>query len=442
MTTTDVYKYKTKPLDCWQWGKELRLEAYQELVSGHEQGKLMILGCAATPYGILAGLGDFVFLAGEPYGASVAADPPFSIPCMETFEAKGYSRDMCGYMRNFLGSMYLDKYYFTGGSFPKFDFAWSVRHCPAGHPKWHEIVSDYQGIPMNYIDDESMLAEGGDHQHRIDYIAGQYLDTIEWMEKVTGRKYDDEKGIQAMRNYFRNEALWGEICLLNGAIPAPLDIKSMFALMPISMLRRHEEVATQFLTTLRDEMKDRIASGIAAVPTERYRMCMLTPPPWSFLKVFRYLENFGVVFVGTYVYLINSGEVKFLYEEDKVVPATVPEERSGWPEMKTREDLCRTIARWRYEHPFQSHLDTRKKEYIIMYNHWKANAYLLLLNRGCVPMTTNMYDFQRDMQAHGIPVSMFEGNFADCRDIDETGVLDRLEAFLEGQGITKLVETV
>ncbi|UCC59689.1 MAG: benzoyl-CoA reductase, bzd-type, subunit O, partial [Dehalococcoidia bacterium] len=106
---TTHLKYKTKPLDCWQWGKELRLEAYQDLIKGRQEGKLLVLGCAASPYGMLAGLGDFVFLAGEPYGASIAADPPFYIPCMEAYEAKGYSRDMCGYMRNFLGSMYLDK---------------------------------------------------------------------------------------------------------------------------------------------------------------------------------------------------------------------------------------------------------------------------------------------------------------------------------------------
>ena len=33
--TTHV-KYKSKPLDCWQWGKELRLEAYQDLIKGKE----------------------------------------------------------------------------------------------------------------------------------------------------------------------------------------------------------------------------------------------------------------------------------------------------------------------------------------------------------------------------------------------------------------------
>ncbi|UCC59406.1 MAG: 2-hydroxyacyl-CoA dehydratase [Dehalococcoidia bacterium] len=437
---TTKAKYEIRPLDCWQWGKELRMEAYRELTSGHERGKLLVLGCAASPYGLLAGLGDFVFLAGEPYGASVAADPPASIPAMEAYEARGYARDMCGYMRNFLGSMYLDKYYFTGGPFPKFDFIWSIRHCPAGHPKWHHLVSEYQGIPMTYIDDETWLTPDGDPQHRIEYVAGQYLESIEWMEKVTGRTYDDEKAIEAMRNYFHNEALWGEICLLNSAIPAPLDIKSYFALMPIPMLRRHEAVATQFLETLRDELKDRIANHIAAVPNERYRMCMMTPPPWSFLKIFRYLENFGVVFVGTYVYLINSGEVKFLFDEGKVIPAVAPEERPGWPQMKTREDLCRTIARWRAEHPFQSHMETRKKEMVILDKHWNAHGWLLLLNRGCVVMVAPMYDIQRHFQKHGIPVAMFEGNFADCRDMDETGVIDRLEAFLEGQGIQKLPE--
>src|SRR4030042_4005292 len=175
-----------------------------------------------------------------------------------------------------------------------------------------------------------MLASDGSQEARIEYVAGQYLDSIEWMEKVPKRKFDDGKAIEAMRNYFHNEALWGEINLLNGAIPAPIDIKSMFALMPISMLRRHEKVATQFLETLRDELKDRIANQIAAVPNDSYRMCMLTPPPWSFLKVFRYLENFGVVFVGTYVYLINSGEVKFLYDQGKVIQATVPEKARLW----------------------------------------------------------------------------------------------------------------
>ena len=258
---------------------------------------------------------------------------------MECYEARGYARDMCGYMRNFLGTMFLDKYYFTGGPFPKFDFAWSVRHCPAGHPKWHQIVSEYQGIPMYYVDDETMLAIDGDQEARIEYVAGQYLDSIEWMEKITKRKYDDEKGIEAMRNYFINEGLWGEINLLNGAIPAPLDIKSMFALMPISMLRRHEKVATEFLTELRDEVKERIANKIAAVPAEAYRMCMLTPPPWSFLKVFRYLENpnldaakaDGETTSTDATHLVRTDKMELLRAQDVGLEIPAPEEGKPSP---------------------------------------------------------------------------------------------------------------
>ena len=46
-------------------------------------------------------------------------------------------------------------------------------------------------------------------------------------------------------------------------------------------------------------MKDRVARGIAAVPNEKCRMMSDTQPPWSFLKIFRYLETYGAVSIGS-----------------------------------------------------------------------------------------------------------------------------------------------
>ncbi len=43
-------------------------------------------------------------------------------------------------------------------------------------------------------------------------------------------------------------------------------------------------------------------------------------------------------------------------------------------------------------------------------------------------------------QQAGVPTTTYEGNFADCRDVDETLVLDRVETFLEGLGVSKLPE--
>ena len=428
-------KYPTKRLDCWQKAKELVLEHYMEVAAAKEKGKLLVSGCAASCLALPAGLGDFVYLGGEPYGATVAHDPSFSVPAMEAAEARGFSRDMCGYMRNYLGSMFLDKYYFTGGPWPKADFCFGRSFCDAGHASWYRVVHEYEGIPYYCYDEPIGWEGGGKLEHRLEYVAGQLLDGIEWMEKVTGRTYDDEKLIETLKYFFRTEALWGEVCLLNAAIPAPLDLKTMLALMPISMLRRHEKCAVEFMEMLRDEVKDRIANGIAAVATERCRLGTNAPPPWSFLQMFRHLEGYGVCFVGTLVYTINSGEVKFL-EDGSVVPAVPPEER-GWPPMKNREDAVWTLTRWLSEHPLGFHVDWDK--YLVsVARHWKVDGMALFLNRGCAPMNMGLEDWKRSLQQAGFPVTIYEGNFADCRDVDETLVLDRMEAFLEGLGISKL----
>ncbi len=44
------------------------------------------------------------------------------------------------------------------------------------------------------------------------------------------------------------------------------------------------------------------------------------------------------------------------------------------------------------------------------------------------------------MDDAGIPNTIYEGSHADPRDFDEVQVLDRLDAFLEGMGLTKMDE--
>ncbi len=64
-------KYRTKPLDCWKKAKELVLEHYMKIATAKEDGRLLVSGCAASCLALPAGLGDFVFMGGEPYGAVV-----------------------------------------------------------------------------------------------------------------------------------------------------------------------------------------------------------------------------------------------------------------------------------------------------------------------------------------------------------------------------------
>ncbi|NIN70214.1 MAG: benzoyl-CoA reductase, bzd-type, subunit O, partial [Anaerolineae bacterium] len=57
------------------------------------------------------------------------------------------------------------------------------------------------------------------NENKLDYVVGQMHDGIEWMEKTTGRKYDDERLIEAVYDTCRSTSTWAEICALNKAIP-------------------------------------------------------------------------------------------------------------------------------------------------------------------------------------------------------------------------------
>ncbi|MFC1974268.1 2-hydroxyacyl-CoA dehydratase subunit D [Chloroflexota bacterium] len=432
-------RYEGKPLDCWDKAKELRLEHYRDIITAKENGKILIGGCASSCLALPAGLGDYVYFGGEPYGATVSLDTPFSIECMEAAEARGISRDMCAYMRNYMGSMFLDRFQFGGEGFPKPDFFFTRNFCTAGHAKWYQLVSDYEGIPVYAYDEPVGPIASEKVENQIDYISEQLYDGIEWMEKITRVTYDDEKLIRALKNFFRTEVLWGEICLLNATVPAPIDLKAMLALMPVSMLRRHEECAVDFMKLLRDEVKERIASGIAAVPTERYRLVTDVSPPWHFLKMLRYVEGYGAVFVGAMDYTINSGEVEFS-DEGTPIAAKTPDEL-GWP-LRTREDAVRAVARWTVEGSLHQLVTSREKGDLMLLGlarHWQANAVVLHINRGCLPMAVGLPGTGRYLQRAGYPVMMYEANFGDCRDTDGTQVLDCFDSFLESQKVTRML---
>lgn len=38
------------------------------------------------------------------------------------------------------------------------------------------------------------------NDHKIKYVVDQLADSIEWLEKVTKRKFDDERFIEAVKN--------------------------------------------------------------------------------------------------------------------------------------------------------------------------------------------------------------------------------------------------
>jgi len=162
-------KYPTERLKCWNESKDLRLKYYQDYAEAHDNGGLRWAGGAWTFDAVPAGLGDDVYpITSEPYGASLAFDKSLSLECLEAAEVKGYPRDLCSYMRNYWGSIILDKFAFGYDAegnfaprfmegveplgFPKPDFIWQDHIC-CSHAKWYQVVSELEGgIPTFSVD--------------------------------------------------------------------------------------------------------------------------------------------------------------------------------------------------------------------------------------------------------------------------------------------------
>lgn len=422
--------YKTEPLKSWNKAKELREKYYRDYAEAKDKGGLRWVGGAWTLGAVPEGLGRDVFsLTSEPYAASIAFNKEFSIQCMEATEKAGFARDLCSYMRNYWGSVILNKYAF-GGEFPKPDFIWQDHIC-CSHAKWYQVVSDLEGGIPNFTIDVSVGPYKDLTESRLNYVVGQMMDGIDWLEKLTGRKYDDELLIEAVNHECRSTSAWAEVCDLNKAVPAPLDEKSMYSLYVLGTLMKHKKECADFYEELRDEVKYRVENQIAAIPNERCRLMSDTQPPWGFLSIFRYLEKFGAVSIGSlYTFgLIGIWEEK---EDGSWGARTTPEQKGI--KIKTREEALRINADWNlskpeWQHFYSPHLKSDMMKRIA--NEWKLDGIMLHYNRGCEGLSLGIAENRLALIEAGYPVMTFEGNMGDEREFDEARTRARIDSFME-----------
>jgi len=350
-------------------------------------------------------------------------------------------------MRNYWGSLLLDKFILTDGTVvegaPIPDFIWQDHIC-CSHGKWYQVVKWLEKkkgkeVPM-YCVDVSIGYPGPNERvedYKVNYIIQQLNDGIDWLEKVTGREYKDKLLCEAVWNEMKATSLWAEICHLNKAVPAPLDEKSMYSLYVMGTLMKHRPECVAFYEALRNEVRDRVKRGIAATPYERFRVITDTQPPWGFLKIFREMERYGVVSLGSlYTFgLIGMWEFK---SDGTWVPKTLPKKKP-----QTREEALRTIVEWTLHKPEWAHfykpeLKTQMIKTIV--DQWKVDAVLLHYNRGCEGLSVHIAENRLGLLEAGVPVFPFEGNMGDEREFDFAGTMARLTAFFESMGLKKLIE--
>ncbi len=428
-------KYPTEPLKLWKKAKELREQYYLNYAKAKDNGGLRWSGSAWALDALPAGLGDDVYsLTGEPYAAAISHDRKFAKECMDAAESYGFARDLCSYMRIYWGGMHLDKYLF-GGKFPKPDFIFQTQIC-CSHSKWYQHVAVAEQVPQFYVDvgvgTYMDLTEA-----RLDYVVGQLNEGIEFLEKSTGREFNDELFVKAVKNEMRSTSRWADICALNKVKPAPLDEKTMYSLYVLATLSKSSQWCADFYDELYEEVKDRVARGIAAVPNETMRMMSDTQPPWSFLKIFRYLETYGAVSIGSLYTFALEGiwEVK---EDGTWGGRTLPWNKGI--EINDRQTALRLYADWNLSKPQWQHFyDPRIKTEMMLriVKEWQVDGVMLHLNRGCEGLSMGIMENRMGIAKAGVPIMTYEGNMGDEREFDEVRTQARVDAFMEQLGLRR-----
>ena len=438
-----IKEYPTEPLKCWNDAKALRKKFYQAYVDAHDKGGIRYAGSTIGFHSIMRGFGNDVFnLAGEPYGASTAFFSNFAVQCEEACEKAGIARDLCAYMRNYWGSVMINKLVMPDGTildhFPKPDVLLTTHIC-CSHAKWYQYVSELEdNIPLFAVDFGGRLGTIT-MKESVDYVTTQLLEAIEFMEKHLGRKFDDELFIESFNNELTSYSVWSDICTYNQNIPAPLDEKSIFSLYVFNTMCPQWKETVDLYYNLKEEVMDRVDRGIAAVANERFRIMTDSQPPWGFLNIFRYMEKeYGVVSVGS---IYSTGFASWDFDEHgNYVPLKTPRDENIVP--KTREEAVRVYAEhkmhgWDMMQGWSScHL---KSDFMLrMVKQWKAKAVIMHLNRGCEAAALGQMENKIALTEAGFPVLTYEGNMGDSRDFDYARTVSRIDAFFENLGLNKL----
>ncbi|MBI4296208.1 MAG: 2-hydroxyacyl-CoA dehydratase [Chloroflexi bacterium] len=442
MTKAISYKrWETRPLECWTKAKELRAEFDRGRVKAAEEGKALVDGRDTQIFAALGG--NLQSVMTNPLGAiSQARNHEFARQCRGEAECQGFGREICGYHRNVFGSMYLNRD-LAGGTFPRRDISIPTPASCDQHSLRGKPVADYYAIPR--FQGEAPVYTGPRDPARdkvmIDHRVNELLDEIEWLEKQTGKSFDDEEFRKEVTSQLKLRQYAGEVCFYFSAVPSPLDEKTFDSFYTFgSMVRADLQKMEDLWRMLRDELKWRVENHIAAVATERFRWVEDEPPPWAFLKYYRYMEKYGAVCIGSpYTHYVAA---PFEWRTDGTYRSKPTPLELSWP-MNTREEIIRAMMSDAVGRDGReiaaADQPGKSRELLNMAKFYHCDGALLPLHRAGVGCDYGRRESGLVLAEAGYACCYYESpQPGDCTDLDVQRFLDQLDTWMESHGLRKL----
>ena len=169
---------------------------------------------------------------------------------------------------------------------------WSNLICD-NTAKCGELMMELSGSPGFFVDNPFQDSPG-----EIKYLTGELEDMVHFLEEKTSKKMDWDKLSEIVARTDEEIELHREISELRKAVPSPMSISGYLELLSADYMFPGQPEAIQYLTQLRDELKELVQQGKGAVATERFRLMTLFVPPMYLISYLgKLFEEHGAVSV-------------------------------------------------------------------------------------------------------------------------------------------------
>jgi benzoyl-CoA reductase/2-hydroxyglutaryl-CoA dehydratase subunit BcrC/BadD/HgdB len=167
---------------------------------------------------------------------------------------------------------------------------WSNLICD-NTAKSGELLMELSGSPGFFLDNPFQDSPG-----EMEYLTGELEEMVGFLEARSRRKLDLAKLAEMIDRTNREIELYREIGELRKAVPAPMSILGYLELLSADYMFPGQPEAIEYLTVLRDELKEAVKAGQGAVTPERFRLMTLFIPPMHLISYLgRLFEECGAV---------------------------------------------------------------------------------------------------------------------------------------------------
>jgi len=332
----------------------------------------------------------------------------------------GYAPDNCAYVKADIGC-YLKGITPTGGKLPKPDLVLCNFVGCNTYVKWFEHTAVLTNSKL-YVLDVPFLREDNPSQADIDYVVRQLKELVTLLEQITGRKFDYDRFVEAVRCSAQVEEMWSQIKHLARRSPSPFDayFDAITLMGPLYVYRATPE-GVEFFRAALEEMQAKVAGGQGVYDQEKFRLVIEGPPPYPYFRTFRDM---------------------FAKWKACTVASTYSTVGGLW-EFGARHDP---------DHPFESvalHMlaqNVTNRNYLQRYEQirryiedWNADGLIIHFVKSCRLFSAGQGDMRDYVtKTLGIPTLYIESDLEDPRYFAEAQTRNRVDAFFEALEHSKL----